>query len=103
MGKLLTAGFWTLSIVCVVGAGALATLFVFIPISLDPSEMITAGVEPWQDAAVAVGAFSLLLVAAVVSLRLWHTRRLKPLALLLAVAEIAAVCWSGALVYRDYF
>ena len=103
MRKLLTAGFWTVSVTCVVLAGALAAIFVFMPISLDPSEMITAGVEPWRDAAVAIGAFLVLLVASAIGLRLWHTIRFKPVALLLVAAQIAAVCWSGALVYRDYF
>ncbi len=103
MRTLLTAGFWTVSVACVVLAGALAAVFVFMPISLDPGEMITAGIEPWQDAAVAAGAFLLLLVAAAVSLRLWHTVRFKPVALVLVAAEIAAVCWSTALVYHDYF
>ena len=103
MRSFLTAAFWTVSIACVILAGTLATIFVFMPVSLDPGEMITAGVEPWQDAAIAIGAFLLLLVATAVSLRLWHTARFKVIALLLAAADVAAVCWSGALVYRDYF
>ena len=103
MRTLVTALVWTISLVCLAIGGTLATIFVFMPVSLDPGEMIAAGVGPWRDAAISVGAFVALLIAAVISLRLWHTARFKPIALLLTLGEIVAVCWSSVMVYNDYF
>ncbi len=98
-----TVMIWAVSLLTLAAAAAITTLFVMMPVSLDVGEMISAGAEPWQDALVAAASFTALLIVTALSLRLWHTVRFKPLALMFTAAEIASVGWTGFVVYRDYF
>lgn len=100
--RILTVAIWTVSLGCILVAGAVALEFVLMPVSLDFGEILAAGSEPWRDAALAAGGFTALLVTAAVGLRLWHTARFKLLAWVLTGAELAAVSWIGALIYREY-
>ena len=103
MRPILTVTIWSVSLLCLAVAGVVATEVALIPVSLDVGDMVTAGVEPWQDALVAAALFAGLLAVTALSLRLWHSVRFKALAVVLTAAEVAAVGWSGFIVYRDYF
>lgn len=99
----LTAAVWAANLLALVVGGLIAALFVVMPTSLGPSEMIEAGAEPWVDALWAGGAFVALVVVAVVALALWHSARLRMLGVVLSLAEVAGVAWMAAKVYTDYF
>ena len=98
-----TAAIWTLSLASLGLAGVIAGGLALIAFSLDPSDIITAGLEPYTDALIAAGAFLALLVVTLLSLRLWHSVRFRVASVILTFAEVACVGWACARVYRDYF
>lgn len=100
---LLDAAVWLATFLGLIVGGLVAAMFVVMPTSLGPSEMIEAGVEPWTTALYAAGAFVALVVAAVIGLVLWHSARFRLLGLLLVVAQVVAVAWTSLAVYADYF
>ena len=97
-----TLAVWLVSSVNLLAAGLIAAEFVFMATSLDPTEILTVGTEPWTDALLAAAAFAGLVVATVLSLGLWHRGRLRTLALLLTAAETGAVVWACVKVYNEY-
>ena len=101
--QILTAAIWAVSLTYLVVAGLVAAEFVLMPVSLDMSELLTAGSQPWRDAAIAAVAFTALLVLAAISLRLWHTVRFRTIAWALTLLDLVAVGWFGYVVLRDYF
>lgn len=104
--RLLTAAIWTASLAALVVGGALASLFVMMPVSLDLGEMFAAGAGPWRDAAVATLAFCGLLGASAVALLLWHRARGQAgatIAWAITAGEVALVAWGCAVVMRDWF
>ncbi len=98
-----TIAVWCLALLGVAIAASIATAMVFMASSLDPSELVTTGVDAWTEALKAVAAFAGLVVVAVLGLSLWHTARFKPLGALLTLAEVGAVAWACAVFYREYF
>lgn len=70
--------------------------------SLDPLQMMNAGTEPWTDSLAWAGAFLGVAIVAAIGLRLWHTARFRPLALVLLAAQIGFVAWAFSFVYMDY-
>ena len=101
--RAVTAGVWIVSLLSLSMGGLIAAEFIFMATSLDPTEIITAGTEPWTDALEAGGAFTGLIAATVLGLALWHTARFKIVGLLLTIAEVGAVAWACVRVYTDYF
>lgn len=101
--KLLDAAVWLATFSSLVVGGLVAAMFVVMPTSLGPSEMIEAGAEPWTTALYAAGAFVALVVAAVLGLVLWHSARFRLVGLVLVVAQVAVVAWTSLQVYADYF
>lgn len=99
----LTIGVWTISLLSVLAGGALATAFGFMAAGMDPSDIIANGTQPWTDALWATAGFIGLVVVTMLSLRLWHTIRFKPVGLILTVLEAGAVAWACAKVYAEYF
>ena len=51
-------------------AGVLAAAFALMAASLDPEEVVTAGVEPWTNAALAIGALAAVIVTTALGLGL---------------------------------
>ena len=98
----LTAAVWVAALLALTIGGLIAALFVVMPTSLGPTEMIEAGVEPWTNALWAGCAFVGLVVVAVVGLAMWQSARLRLVGLALVVAEVAAVAWAATKVYTDY-
>ncbi|WP_158808789.1 hypothetical protein [Beijerinckia sp. L45] len=98
-----TVAMWLVSFGTLGVAGLLATAFAMMAFGLDPSEMITAGAEPWTNAAVAAAAFGGLVITTGLSLWVWHFTRWRMVALVLTVIEVGCVAWACASVYRDYF
>ena len=84
-------------------AASITTATVFMAASLDPTELVTAGVDAWTDASKAVAAFVGLVVVAVLGLRLWHTARFKALGAALTLAEVGVVGWACVVFVREYF
>ena len=99
----LTAAVWAATLLALVVGGLIAALFVVMPTSLGPTEMIEAGVEPWTTALWAGGAFVLLVIVALAGLAMWHSARLRVVGLVLVLAQVAAVAWAALKVYGDYF
>ena len=71
--------------------------------SLDPTEMVTTGLDAWTDALKALAAFAGLVVVAVLALKLWHTARFRVVAVVLTLVELGAVGWACAIFAREYF
>lgn len=99
----LTATVWILALASVTMAALIAAAFVFMATSLDPTDLIAAGTEPWTAAATAVLIFVGLAALTVLSLSLWHSDRFKIVGLLLALAAAGYVSWDCATVYTEYF
>ena len=70
---------------------------------LDPLQMMNAGTEPWTDSLGWIGAFLGIVIVAAVGLRLWHTRRFRPIAILLVLAQLGFVAWAISVISSDYF
>ena len=98
-----TVGVWTVSLLSLAVAGLVAAIFILIALSLDPTDIITAGIEPWTDAAVAACAFTGLALVTALSLRLWYSARFWAVGVVLTVAEAGGVAWTCARVYNEYF
>jgi hypothetical protein len=98
-----TVAIWLVSLGTLSVAGLLATAFAMMAFGLDPSEIITAGAEPWTNAAIASAAFVGLAITTGLSLWVWHFTRWRRLALAMTAIEVGCVAWACAAVYRDYF
>lgn len=98
-----TIAVWCAGLLSVAVAASIATTMVFMAGSLDPTELVTTGIDAWTDALKAVVAFAGLLVVAVLALSLWHTARFKAVAAVLTLAEVGAVGWACAFFAREYF
>jgi hypothetical protein len=103
MRKILTACIWIVALASLVVGGLIATMFMLIATSLDPTDIVTAGVEPWTDALDAGLAFVALVVATALGLFLWHSARFKFAGLLTTLAVAACVAWTSVQVYHEYF
>ena len=101
--RALTVGIWLVSCAALGVAGVMALMFGFMVTSMDPSEMITSGIEPWTNALMAAGAFLALAIVAAIALRLWHSRRFKLVGLVLTAVEVCAVAWASVWMAREYF
>ena len=98
-----TAGMWTLSLATLGVAGLLASSFALMAASLDPAEMISAGIEPWTNAAEAAAGFAALVATTAVALFLWHSARFRALGLIVAVLQACAVAWASLQFFNEYF
>ena len=98
-----TIAVWAAAALGLVVAGIIAAGMVLMATSLDPTEVVTGGAEAWTDALEAVAAFAGLCVVAILGVGLWHTARFRALGAILTLAELGAVAWACALVYREYF
>jgi hypothetical protein len=94
---------WTLALLVVVVAGLLATQFVLMATSLDPTDLITVGLEPWQNAVLACVAFIGVAIVTIASLFLWHRKHAKVWGAVLLVVQGVALVWICVGVYREYF
>ena len=94
---------WCAALLALAVAASIATAMVFMAASLDPTDMVTTGIDAWTDALKAGGAFAGLVVVVVVALRLWHTARFKTLGALLTLAAVASVAWACTVFVREYF
>lgn len=103
MRAALTAGIWIAALASLTLGGLIAVEFIFMATSLDPTEIVSGGTEPWTDALTAAVAFAGLAVATALGLTLWHTARFKVAGLILTIAEVVGVAWACAKVYKDYF
>ena len=103
MRRAATITLWSAAVLGLLVAGSLAAGSVVIATSLDPTEVVTSGVEAWTDALEAVAAFAGLCVVALLGVGLWHTARFKALGAIFTLAEVGAVAWACAFVYREYF
>ena len=99
----LNAVVWTATLLGLIVGGLVAAIFVVMPTSLGPMEMVQAGVEPWSNALFAAAAFVGLVIAAILGLVFWHSVRFRSLGLVLTVAQVAAVAFACLKVYADYF
>lgn len=102
MKRFATFAIWAASLAVLLLGGTLATPFVMMPLSLDFGDLLAGGAEPWREAAYAGGAFTVLAIAVVLGLWLWHRGRLFA-AWTFAAGEAVAVGWCGWVVYRDFF
>ena len=98
-----TVGVWIVSLASLSLAGLIVAAFVMMAFGLDPSEVVTAGVEPWFNALMATGAFAGLAIATGLSLWLWHFTRFRLAALIMTVLEAGCVVWACVSIYQDYF
>jgi hypothetical protein len=98
-----TLAMWVVSLATLSVAGLIATAFAMMAFGLEPSEMVTAGAEPWTNAATAAAAFAALVVATGLSLWLWHFTRWRKIAVAMAVLQVGAVTWACVAVYGEYF
>lgn len=98
-----TAAAWCLTLLCVFVCGAIAVEVAFIPVSLDPIEMVTAGADPWMDALTTTAAFAGLCVVAALALALWHSARFRAVGLGLIVAVVGSTIWACVWAAREYF
>ncbi len=97
-----TLAVWSLSLATLAVAGVLAAAFALMAASLDPEEMVTTGVEPWTNAAVAVAAVAAVIVTTALGLALWHTARLRILGAAISVLQAGAVLWACLWFYSEY-
>ncbi len=98
-----TIALWSAALLGLLVAGTLAAGMMVVATSLDPAELVSGGVEAWTDALEAVAAFAGLCLVAVGGIGFWHTARFKALGVVLTLAEVGAVAWACAFVYREYF
>ena len=98
-----TATIWCACLLALAVAASIAAATVFMAGSLDPSQLVTSGIDAWTDAAKAVAALAGLAVVAALGLRLWHTARFKAIGALLTLAEVGAVAWACVAFGREYF
>ena len=98
-----TVAVWCACLLGIAVAASIATAVVFMASSLDPTEMVTTGLDAWTDALKAAAAFAGLVVVAVLALRLWHTARFKVIAVMLTLVQLGAVGWACAVFAREYF
>ena len=98
-----TFAIWIASCATLAVAATIAVLFVMMATSMDPTEMVTTGIEPWRDAAYAAAAFVGLCVATALALGLWHSRRFRILGGVLTALDVCCVVWIGAWTWREYF
>ena len=108
MGRAPTLAIWIVSCTVLGIAAVIAVLFVMMATSMDPSEMVTAGVgpaliEPWTDAAYAACGFIGLCLVTAIALRLWHSRRFRIVGAVLTAVDAGVVGWLVAWVSREYF
>ena len=97
-----TVAGWGAALLAVGVAASIAGAMVFMAASLDPSEVVTTGIDAWTDAMKAVAASAGLVVVAILGLGLWHTARFKVAGAALTLAEVGAVAWACAAFYREY-
>jgi hypothetical protein len=100
--SLLTAAVWSLSLASLVAAGIVATGLVIMASSLDPTDVITSGIEAWTEALEACAGFVALVCVSAVALRLWHSRRFAAVGFTLAVAQALITGWACVMIFRDY-
>lgn len=98
-----TALVWTAALGSITILGLIAAAFVFMATSMEPTDLITDGVQGWTDALSACAGFAGMLIVTVLALRLWHTERYHPAALVLTGLDIAVAAWACVTVYSDYF
>ena len=108
MGRAPTLAMWLVSSAVLGIAAVIAVLFVMMATSMDPTEMVTAGVgpgfiEPWTDAAYAAGGFVGLCVVTALALGLWHSRRFWVVGIVLTALDVCGVAWLSAWMAREYF
>ena len=101
--SVLTRLMWAVSLACVILGGAIAGLFVLMASSLEPTDLLSDGVEPYTDAAIAAGAFVGLVLAAAAGLLAWHSVRFRAIGVVLTACEVGLVAWGSLRVYNDYF
>lgn len=97
-----TVGLWIVWLGSLSVAGLLATAFAMMAFGLDPSEIVTAGAEPWTNAMIATSAVVGLAAIAGLSLWLWHFTRFRPISLILTAISVGLVIWASISVYTDY-
>ena len=98
----LSAVLWTLSVVATLLAAAIAGMTALMAMSLDWGEAVTAGAEPWVNAAIAAAEFVGIAGASVLGMVAWHTRRFKALALVLVVGATLLTAWLGGHFISEY-
>ena len=101
-GRPATAAVWSVALATLGVAALLATSFGLMAAALDPTEIVTAGIEPWTNAALAALAFGAVTITTVLSLVLWHSRRLWSLGAAMAVLQEGVVGWACARFYAEY-
>ncbi len=100
--QFLTAFLYTVSVVALLVLGGIAVLTGLMATSIDWSETITAGSEPWVSALVAIGEFVGLAATIVLGMILWHTRRFKIAALVLIALAALLTLWLGIRFIGEY-
>ena len=100
--RLATLAVWGLSLATLVVAGVLAAAFALMAASLNPEDMVSAGVEPWTNAAVAIAALAAVVVTTALCLALWHATRLRALGAAISVLQAGAVLWASVWFYSEY-
>ena len=100
--QFLSAILWTAAVTASLVSAAIAGMTTMMALSLDWGESVMAGTEPWIAALVAGGEFLGIVVACVVGMTLWHTRRLKVAALVLLVCAALATTWIAIRFIAEY-
>ena len=103
MRRTATFAIWSVSSAVIGVAGVIAILFVLMATSMDPTEMVAAGIEPWTDATYAAGGFVVLCLVTAIALGLWHSRRFWILGLALTSLDVCGVAWITVWIIREYF
>ena len=101
--RVATVAIWCACLLSVAVAASIATAMVFMAGSLDPTDLVTTGLDAWGDALKSVAAFAGLVVVTVLALSLWHTVRFKAVAAVLTLAQLGVVGWACAVFAREYF
>lgn len=97
-----TVGIWLVSLISTSIAGLIATVFVMMAFGLDPSEIVTAGAEPWTNAVIAAAAFAGLALTTGLSLWLWHFTRFRTVPIIMTTIQAGCVAWACVMIYGDY-
>ena len=100
--RLATAAVWSVLLATLALAGVLATTFAFMAASFDPEDVVTAGLEPWTNAAIAVAALAGVIVTTALGLASWHAGRLRVLGAAISVVQAGAVLWACLWFYSEY-
>ena len=103
MRAALTVMVWIVSLLSLMAAGLIATTFLYMATSMDPTELISVGIAPWTEALQAALAFIGIAAATVLTLVLWHRTRFKVVALILAALQAGCVAWGCVYLYTEYF